>query len=188
MSIEGRRKSTARTGRKRSESLDRMSTKQRANESVKARSMQAAILTIANDAALVEEYDRAKDILAQGRQRRIDTDYKTVTPESALKFEFADRGSERESIEVTAADIAEQRKAGSHAPVRDAIVKRAARWLRYNGGGWVSSEDGVSYSSSSEVTNVYTGEERKEEFFLCNFTVDERRLIVEELARTSRTN
>ena len=199
MPIERGRKSPARSDRQ----LDRKSPKSkakgtsrglrasctpgRAGTHGRVRGTQAAILMVANDAALAEEDDRAMAVLAQGRRRSVVTDYKTVTPESALESEWADFGSYRESIEVTATEIAEHREAGSHAPVTDAIVQRVVRWLRDNGCDSRSSHDGVSYCSCTEITNVLTGEERREESFLSNFTAQERRLILDVLAFTSPT-
>lgn len=152
---------------------------------VGVRGKQTAILMVANDAALEERYDLAKEILAQGRRRRIVTDYKTVTPESALEGEWADFGVYRESIDVTAAEIAEHREAGSHAPVTDAIVQQVVRWLRNNGCDPRSSQDGVSYCSRPKINDLRTGEERREESFLSNFTAQERRNVFELLCTST---
>jgi hypothetical protein len=147
---------------------------------------------IANDAALAEEYDRARDILAQGPSRTIATAYKTVTPKSLLKFDFADRGWENmdgESIEVSARDIKEQHDAGSHAPVTEAIAKLACQWLRdHDATGACSSSycSELSYSTAFEPIDCYSLEERSEEFFLFNFTEHEERLVFDEFTREWR--
>lgn len=169
-----------------------------ANASLKSNPNQVAILMVANDAALSEQYDRAKDILAQGPSRTIATAYKTVTPKSLLKFDFAKRGWEDkdgESIEVSARDIKEQHDAGSHAPVTDAIAKLACQWLRDHDATRACSSSycsELSYSTAFEAIDCYSVEERSDEFFLFNFTEDEERLVYDEFARgwrnTSRSS
>ena len=153
---------------------------------------QAAILMVANDAALSDQFDQAEELLAQSTQRAIATAYQTVTPESAAEGDVADRGWEDQdgdSIEVSSYDIEEARGEGSHAPVTDAIVKQAVRWLRDHGANETSSSSyhaGVWYSSPSEVTDYSTGEERSEDFFLRNFTDKEERLVFVEFKRGRR--
>lgn len=147
---------------------------------------------VANDAALSDQIDRAAKLLAQSKQRAIATSYSTVTPESAEEGDFADRGwvdEEGDAIEVDVLDIGDQGEAGSQAPVTDAIVKRAVRWLRDHGAYETSSSSyhsGVWYSSPSEVSDYSTGEERSEDFFLRNFTEEEERRIFDEFKRGHR--
>lgn len=154
----------------------------------KTNSKQAEILMVANDAALSGQFDRAEKILEQGQQRKIATAYKTTTPESAAEGDYADRGWEDEegdAIEVGSYEIEEQAEAASQAPVTDAIVKQAVRWLqdhgaieasssRFDPGVWYSSEAAMDYSS---------GEDRMEDFFLRNFTEDEGRRVFQAFHR-----
>ncbi len=141
---------------------------------------------VANDAALSQQFDRAEEILGQGKQRAVATACKTVTPESSAEGDFADQGWEDEDgdpIEVSAYDFEEALEVGSHAPVTDAIVKQAVRWLRDHGASEPSSSSyhpGVWYSSEFEVSDYGTGEERSEDFFLRNFTPQEEKLVFDE--------
>jgi hypothetical protein len=158
----------------------------------KGNGKQAEILMVANDAALSDQIDRAVKLLAQSKQRTIATSYSTVTPESAEESDFADRGwvdEEGDAIEIDMLAIEDQAEAGSQAPVTDAIVKSAVRWLRDRGAYETSSSSyhpGVWYSSPSEVSDYSTGEERSEDFFLRNFTEEEERRIFDEFKRGRR--
>lgn len=158
--------------------------------STEANVKQAEILMAANEAALTKQYDRANAILARGKRRMIATAYKTTTPESALVGEFADRGwNKDELIEVSCSDIEAQHAIGSRSPVTDAIVKQTIRWLQYGLANRTSSdsyEPDVSYQSSFEVTNHYSGEQEAEEFFLRNFTDEEERLVFGKFLRWRR--
>jgi hypothetical protein len=164
----------------------------RAHATVNKDTKQADILMVANDAALSDQYDRAEKLLSQGKQRAIATAYTTVTPESATEGDFADRGwvdKEGDAIDVDADDIASEHEANSHAPVTDAIVKKAIEWLRDAGAYEASSssyDPGVWYSSSSEVSDYSTGEERSEDFFLRNFTEAEEKKIFDASKRRWR--
>jgi hypothetical protein len=149
-------------------------------------------LVVANDAALSDQFDRAEEILAQSKQRTIATAYSTTTPESAETGDFADRGwvdKDGDAIEVSSYEIEETAGTGSQAPVTDAIVKQAVRWLRDHGALETSSSSyhsGVWYSSPFEVSDYSTGEERSEDFFLRNFTEQEERAIFDAFKRRAR--
>ena len=167
--------------------------KARAHATVKVQrgdKKQEEILTRANEAALSGQFESAEKILAKGRQRTIATSYSTTTPESAEHGDFADRGwvdEDGDSVEVTADDIEEQHETGSRTPVTDAVVEKAARWLHDSGATEASSTSyhpGVWYSSSSEVSDYSTGEERQEDFFLRNFTTEEERRVFNDFKRS----
>jgi hypothetical protein len=155
---------------------------------------QADTRMVANDAALEHNYDRAEKVLGQGKQRAIATAYTTITPESAAESDHADRGwvdEDGEDIEVTADDIAEAHETNSNSgsPVTDAIVGKAVRWLRDQGAYETSSSDyhpGVWYSTSYEVSDYSTGEERQEDFFLRNFSDQEEKRIFDEFKKKRR--
>lgn len=145
------------------------------------------MLLVANDAALSGQYGRAEELLTkQSTPRTIATAYKTVTEESSADGDFADRGWEDKAgdpIEVDASDIEEQVETGSHAPVTDAIVEKAVRWLRDHDASRASSSSftpGDWYSTEFTVSNYGSGEERSEDFFLRNFTEEEERRVFKE--------
>jgi hypothetical protein len=149
---------------------------------------QADILLVANDAALSSQFDRAEQLLnKQSNQRAIATAFTTVTPESAAAGDYASRGwedQEGDAIEVDATDFEEALETGSHAPVTEAIVKKAVMWLRDHGANEASSSSfhsGVWYETEFVVDYGQVEEEEKqEEFFLRNFTEDEERRIFKE--------
>ena len=147
---------------------------------------QADVLMVANDAALSDQYARAVEVLSKGKQRAIATAYKTTTPESAEAGDWADHGWENEEgddIEVDDGDIEDQHRKGSQAPVTDAIVEAAIKWLRREGVSEASSSSygpGVWYESGWD-TDYRTGEERSEDFFLRNFTEPEEREIFDRI-------
>lgn len=153
---------------------------------------QGEILMVANDAALEDQFDRAEEILGQGKQRAIAQSFTTVTPESAEAGDYASRGWEDRDgapIEVTAYDIEEQRELESDTPVTDAIVEKAVEWLRDHGASETSSSKyhpGVWYSTEFEISDYSTGEERQEDFFLRNFTADEERRVFDEFMHGRR--
>ena len=150
---------------------------------------QEELLMVANDAALSDQYDRAEKLIGQSKQRAIATAFTTVTPESAEAGDYASRGWEDqdgEDIEVDTVDIENQLDVGSQAPVTDAIVDKAVRWLRDHGasstsstrfhsGTWYETEFTMDYAMDSG-----SGEEKQEEFFLRNFTEQEERRVFEE--------
>ncbi len=185
-----KKKSAAQLNREIAESLRKKSaaaTKSKNNGNGKKK--QEAILMVANDAALSEQVSRVESILAEGAQRAIATAYKTTTPESAEAGDYEDQGwddEEGDPIEVDVYDIEEALGNGSAAPVTDAFVKKAIRWLRDHGASEASSShyhSGVWYSSPSEVSDYSTGEERSEDFFLRNFTAKEEQLIFDGTAQ-----
>jgi hypothetical protein len=168
--------------------------KEKRDHAIKKKSdpKQADTLMVANDAALEHNYDRAEKVLSQGKQRAIATSFTTITPESAEAGDHADRGwvdEDGDNIEVDADDIAKAHEAGSVAPVTDAIVSKAIRWLKDNGAHETSSSSfhpGVWYSTSYEVSDYSTGEERQEDFFLRNFSDQEEKRIFDEFKKKHR--
>jgi len=146
---------------------------------------QEELLMVANDAALDAQYNRAEKILGQSKQRAIATAFTTTTPESSAAGDYASRGWEDkkgDDIEVDGYDLEKQVDVGSQAPVTDAIVDKAVRWLRDHGasstsssrfhpGTWYETKFEMDYGSGEE------GEEKQEEFFLRNFTAQEEKLI-----------
>jgi len=154
----------------------------------KGNGKQEDLLMVANDAALNEQFERAEEILAQGPQRAIATAFTTVTAESAAAGDHASRGWEDkdgDDIEVDTYDIEEARDKGSHAPVTDAIVKKATAWLRDHGATEASSSHfspGTWYETEFEM-DYGSGEEKQEEFFLRNFTPQEEKLIFTAMNR-----
>jgi hypothetical protein len=143
---------------------------------------QDELLMVANDAALSNQYDRAEKLIEQSKQRTIATAFTTVTPESAEAGDYASRGwedKEGDDIEVDAGDIEDKVDAGSHAPVTDAIVDKAVRWLRDHGATSTSStrfNPGTWYETEFEM-DYGAGEEKQEEFFLRNFTEQEEKRV-----------
>jgi len=142
----------------------------------------AGVMMVANDAALANQYERAEKLVGQSKQRKIATAFTTVTEESSRAGDYASRGWEDkdgEDVEVDAYDIEEQVDAGSHAPVTDAIVAKAVRWLRDHGASGTSStrfHPGTWYETEFEM-DYSSGEEKQEEFFLRNFTEQEEKLV-----------
>ena len=151
----------------------------------KANGKQAGILLVANDAALSGQFERAEEILAQSQPRTIATAFTTVTEESSAAGDYASRGWEDEdgeAIEVNAGDIEEAADSGSHAPVSDAIARKAAQWLWDHGASEASSSAfhrGVWYETEFAM-DYGSGEEKQEEFFLRDFNEDEERRVFDE--------
>lgn len=143
---------------------------------------QEELLMVANDAALDAQYDRAEKILGQSKQRTIATAFTTTTLESSAAGDYASRGWEDkggDAIEVDDYDLEKQVDDGSQAPVTDAIVDKAVRWLRDHGASSTSSSrfhPGTWYETEFEM-DYGSGEEKQEEFFLRNFTAQEEKLI-----------
>lgn len=137
---------------------------------------------VANDAALSDQYALAEKLIGQSKQRTIATAFTTVTPESAAAGDYAAQGwedKEGDEIEIDAFDIENQVDEGSQAPVTTAIGDKVIQWLKDHGASSTSSTrflQGVWYETEFEM-DYGLGEEKQEEFFLRNFTVQEEKLI-----------
>ncbi len=185
--LSGRRNGRPRSAHAEVKGVQRIGAKQpRGKAKSNGGKKQEQLLEAANAAAIGGDLDGAEKTIGKGKQRAIATSYNTITPESATEGDFDDRGwvdEEGDAIEVDASDIEEQLDVGSKAPVTDAIVKRAVRWLRDNGAHETSStafHPGLWYSQPFEVSDYTTGEERSEDFFLRNFTADEEKRVFDE--------
>ena len=147
---------------------------------------QAAVLMVANDAALEGDFALAAKILKGGRQRLVKVYTAVRVPnEDEDDEDFVPKGDRQVEIGMTAAEI---KKLGQEdKPVTEAIVKKVAEMLAYDG---KAGDEGPQASSDTWDDNVwyftmtadpYTGELTEKSFFLENFTQEESQQIFGKL-------
>ena len=137
---------------------------------------QAAVLMVANDAALDGDFVQAAKVLKSGSARHLNV---TTALRKEDEEDFADQAKRQIEISVTSADI--KRHAGRDKPVTEAIVERTAKELLRAG---KEGDDGLQASSDTWDENVwyYTmtsdyGDLIERSYFLDNFTEEEAQRI-----------
>ena len=155
---------------------------------------QEDIAEVAKDAALEDDYERAERILSEGKPRKIRIAFTKMTPESAEDGDVSERGwvdEEGDEIEIDADDIEDAREIEDVDPITQAVVTKTVKWLRNRGAYHPSSSEydpNLWYSSNYEITDYSTGEEEQEDYFLDNFTPEEKKAIFEAFTGRLRSD
>lgn len=145
---------------------------------------QAAVLMVANDAALDGDFAEAAKVLKGGRERYLNA---TTALRKEDAEDFVDQAKKQIEISVTSADI--KKHAGKDKPVTEAVVEKTAKellragkegdeGLKASADTWDADHDVWYYTMTSDYGDLI-----ERSYFLENFTEEESRQIFERLGR-----